>query len=212
MTLSGQYGGDRGSRFPERRCQFADSDSDKGRAPRSGRGDHSGNSRPARSFRRSPSIEASSVASKRASSCWSLRITARTAASTASRPSSVSSTMTPRRSWGSGSRRTRPRRSSRSDAARDAGGGHHQPAPQPARGEAMGRSGDAQGAQHPDLAATQPELAEDFLLTPGEQGPDPAETGGRPGVGSSRARVVRPPQPPMRRSVRSSVMPRMLTQ
>ena len=39
----------------------------------------------------------------------------------------------------------------------------------------MGRSGDPQGAQHPDLAATQPELTEDFLLTPSQQGPDPAE-------------------------------------
>ena len=54
------------------------------------------------------------VGSSRSRSWRSLTLLAATAASTTSRPASVSSMITPRRSFGSGSRRTKPRRSSRS--------------------------------------------------------------------------------------------------
>ena len=65
-------------------------------------------------------------------------------------------------------------------AACNPGGGHHQPSPETARGEAMRGSCDAQRAEHAHLAPAQPEAAEDLLLAACEQGTNAAETRGHP--------------------------------
>ncbi len=136
---------------------------------------YSGSSRRARTFRRRPSSCSTSCGSSRSSSWRSLAVFAATAASTISRPWSVSSMITPRRSSGSSSRRTYPRRSSRSMRLVIPADDSMRPLDETGRREPIGRPRDAQGAQRTDLPATQAEAAEDFVLPPGEVWADAAE-------------------------------------
>ena len=103
---------------------------------------------------------------------------AATAASTTSRPSSVNSTITPRRSSGSRSRRTRPRRSSRS--IRLVTPADESIRPLPSRvGESRNRGpSDPQGTQGAHFATAKPELVENSFLALRQQRPDAAQACG----------------------------------